>query len=557
MSAALPGTLRSRALKLGALLGVAGLSAAACAPTSNPPSVPIKQQGTVLVNVVDSLFDAGRSPSVQLDKDGNPVVSYLLYKPVLKKGEIPPAIKPGDPQPPSVMLATLSKGIWTRTSVTPQKTSPASGTATEIADKNGYAIPGATTSLALDAQGKHHVAWATPSGLFYSTDAGGLFSSPDKITGSASFGGSIAVAQDGTVWVSFYSGGSLRVAHRTGGKWTVDEVQKSAGPAATPATVSAIRVGSNGDPIVAYGDHGATKVAIRSGGGWKTERIGALGGYGVSLALENDGSPNVTYYDARGVIEMARPRGGSRVVGGAFFASRWEVIDLGSVTPHGQPDARWSTDLAIDDQGVTYVTWTDTNAGQIMLSSAKAGGDFKAQPVQGSLGGANPGIAVSPDGKKQAIAWFDSTNANLDVASTSSGGLVLAHPLPTLAPPTATVGPTAPTPPCQPSGSSTTLQIAAPAGAAVNGFDKTCLAVAAGKDFTVDFANNDPPNLHNWALFADSSGTKQLGGGTISQPVPGGQTQSYSVKALPAGQYFYRCDFHPTTMTGTFVVAKS
>src|SRR6266511_4118110 len=246
MSGALPGALRSRALKLGALLGVAGLSAAACAPASNPPSVPIKQQGTVLVSVVDSLFDAGRSPSGQLDKDG-------------------------------------------------------------------HAIPGVTTSLALDGQGKHHVTWATPSGLFYSTDAGGAFSTPDKIIASASFGGSVAVGSDGTVWVSFYSGGSLRVAHRTGGTWAIDEVQKSAGPAATPATVTAIRLTTNGDPIVAYGDQGATKVATRSGGGWKTERIGALGGYGVSLALEKDGSPNVTYYDARGVIDIARPRGGSTV----------------------------------------------------------------------------------------------------------------------------------------------------------------------------------------------------------------------------------------------------
>src|SRR5437870_7728062 len=191
-----------------------------------------------------------------------------------------------------------------------------------------------------------------------------------------------------------------------------------------------------------------------------------------------------------------------------------------------------------------------------MLSSAKAGGEFKAQAIQGSLGGANPSIAVSADGKKQAVGWFDTTNTNLDVASTSSGGLVLAFQLPTLAPPTGVVAPTSSTPPCQPSGSSTTLQIAAPAGAAVTGFDKSCLAAVAGKGFTVDFSNNDPPNFHNWALFQDSSGTKQLGGRTISQPAAAGQTQSYAVKALQAGQYFYRCDFHPTTMTGAFVVAK-
>ncbi|TMK86233.1 MAG: hypothetical protein E6G44_04250 [Actinobacteria bacterium] len=383
----MPGSLRSRALKLGALLGVAGLSAAACAPASNPPAVPIKQQGTILVSVVDSLFDAGRSPSVQLDGSGNPVVSYLLYKPVLKKGEIPPPIRPGDPQPPSVMLATLSKGIWTRTSVTPQKTGPASGTATEVADKDGHAIPGVTTSLALDGQGKHHVVWATPSGLFYSTDAGGSFGTPDKITGSASFGGSVAVAQDGTIWVSFYSVGSLKVAHGTGGKWTVDDVQKNAGPAATPATVTAIRVKSNGDPVVAYGDHGVTKVATRSGGAWKTETAPGQGGYGVSLALDKSGNPTVTYYDSSGAVHEAHPAGGKA----------WAVSSVASPpTAHGSPIAPttgWSTGLALDEQGTDYVTWAGILPNQIMVATGQSG-QFKAQAIQGSLGGANPSIAV-------------------------------------------------------------------------------------------------------------------------------------------------------------------
>ena len=30
---------------------------------------------------------------------------------------------------------------------------------------------------------------------------------------------------------------------------------------------------------------------------------------------------------------------------------------------------------------------------------------------------------------------------------------------------------------------------------------------------------------------------------------------TYRVDALEAGTYFFRCDVHPTTMTGTFVVA--
>ena len=104
---------------------------------------------------------------------------------------------------------------------------------------------------------------------------------------------------------------------------------------------------------------------------------------------------------------------------------------------------------------------------------------------------------------------------------------------------------------CRPSGSS--LSLAAPTGAAGSGFDQTCLAAPAGEPFTVDFANDDAV-VHNWALYRDPSATEHLGGGTIDQPVAGGQSETYRVDALQAGEYFYRCDFHPTTMTGTFVV---
>ena len=508
----------------------------------------------MLVSVVDSLFDAGRSPSVQLDSSGNPALSYLLYQPVLKKGEIPPAIKPGDPQPPSVMLAMLAKGIWARTSVTPQKTSPETGTATEIANSNGQAIPGVNTSLALDAQGKHHVAWATPKGLFYSTDAGGSFGPPGKVSGGSTFGGSIAVGQDGTVWISFYADGALKVAHGVGGKWTTDDVQKSAAGTAgsTTAVTSAIRVDPKGVPVVAFGRGSATMVAARSGGGWNAQAVTGRGGYGVSLAVDKNGIA-VASYDANGGIHEGRSASASIREGQG--GPLWKVTDLGSTSAltAGQPDVRWSTGIATDDQGHSYVTWADTKANTIVLGTDR-GGQFKSQAVQGSSGGANPSIAVSADGKREAVAWFDTVNANLDVASTSTGGLVLAFPTPTLGPPTA-VAPSGPA--CQPSGSTTSLSIAAPAGASANGFDKTCLAVVAGKPFKVDFTNNDtPPIVHNWALFTNSSGTDQLGGGSVSQPVSPGQTQSYSIKALQPGQYFYRCDFHPTTMNGTFVVAK-
>jgi plastocyanin len=104
---------------------------------------------------------------------------------------------------------------------------------------------------------------------------------------------------------------------------------------------------------------------------------------------------------------------------------------------------------------------------------------------------------------------------------------------------------------CKPSG--TQLAIEAPPGALSAGFETRCLAAPAGEAFTVEFTNDDSV-VHNWALFRDPSAQEQLGGGTADEPVAGGQSETYKVDLLEPGRYFFRCDFHPTTMTGTFIV---
>jgi plastocyanin len=545
MSAALPGILKGRSRLLGVALGVAALAAAACAPAEEPPHIPVKMQGQLLIQVVDQLYDAGRGVSVALHKDGSPAISYLLYKPVLEKGDIPPPVLPGQPQPPAVILATLGQGVWNRASVTPQNNNPAQGDAPELANDQGQAVPGTTTGIAVDAQDKHHLVWSTPKGgLFYADDTSGGFGEAEKITGSPAFGASIAVGSGGSPWVSFYSGGSLRVAQRSApGKWTSEQVQPNAGPAAAAATVTAIRVSSNGEPIVAYGDQGRTVVARRSGGSWATEQVQGDGGYGVSLALDKAGNPHVAFYDTAGTVRLARSTGGGP----------WEVADLGTTAPgpDRKSDARWSTGVAVDDGGTMFVTWADTKANRIVLAD-NPGGNAATRPVSGSTNGTNPSLAVSADGKSLALAWFDSSNANLEVAQSPAGGLALAHPLTPAATPTGGGQPTAAPAECEPDG--TTLQISA-----LNiAFDKNCLAAPAGKSFTIDF-NNQEATPHNVEIFPTAqdaaSFSNALGGATgPSDIVAGPATVTYKVDALEAGTYYFQCDVHPQQMNGTFVV---
>ncbi|MEA2558023.1 MAG: hypothetical protein QOG88_1561, partial [Actinomycetota bacterium] len=97
---------------------------------------------------------------------------------------------------------------------------------------------------------------------------------------------------------------------------------------------------------------------------------------------------------------------------------------------------------------------------------------------------------------------------------------------------------------CAPTG--TKLTIAAQNVA----FDKSCLAVAADTPFTIEFDNKDAGIQHNVSIFDGASALFQK-----SDAQPGPVVVNYDVGALKAGDYSFKCDFHPTTMFGTFIVA--
>lgn len=81
-------------------------------------------------------------------------------------------------------------------------------------------------------------------------------------------------------------------------------------------------------------------------------------------------------------------------------------------------------------------------------------------------------------------------------------------------------------------------------------FDKACLAAKANTPFTMTFVNQDPVP-HNVSIFrgSDASGPNVF----LGEVFTGGQ-RVYRIPALAPGRYFYRCDVHPTAMTGTLLV---
>jgi cytochrome c oxidase subunit II len=88
-------------------------------------------------------------------------------------------------------------------------------------------------------------------------------------------------------------------------------------------------------------------------------------------------------------------------------------------------------------------------------------------------------------------------------------------------------------------------------------FDQNTITVTAGSDVTINFNNTDSQVPHNFALYASGSPTLGTAYGPVfvGQIITGPSTIVYHFMAPTSpGNYFFRCDVHPTMMTGTFVV---
>jgi cytochrome c oxidase subunit 2 len=83
-------------------------------------------------------------------------------------------------------------------------------------------------------------------------------------------------------------------------------------------------------------------------------------------------------------------------------------------------------------------------------------------------------------------------------------------------------------------------------------FDKSTITVPAGVEVMINFDNKDNGVPHNFAVYKTSAAQDKIFSGQI---ITGPKRITYTFTAPETkGNYFFRCDVHPTLMTGMFIV---
>jgi hypothetical protein len=305
---------------------------------------------------------------------------------------------------------------------------------------------GAYTSVAVDAVGRAHVAWAdavtgalryawqVPGGwrseVIEAGDAGGM-----GATGPVGWYASLVLDAHGTAHVAYYDAGRgvLKHAERRGGTWAVEVVDGHEGA----GHYCALALTPQGSPAVSYYDASALclRYAEKVGDAWRVEVVDGEGdaaeaaaaqdradkasktpaisdevanvGMYTSLAIARDGSVHVSYQDVTHAdLKVAVKRGG---------AWSTETVDAkGDVGEH--------TSLRLDPAGRAHVGYYDLQHGALKLARETPGGSWQVETVEaGGDVGAWASLAVDAEGREH-VSYFDAAKEALRYAERTEVG---------------------------------------------------------------------------------------------------------------------------------------
>jgi plastocyanin len=549
----------TRPLRLAASLAIL---AAACSSVPTASTIDFGSGQRLVVQVGDSLDNVGLASSVAVDGNGQPYISYFGFPAEVKEGQIPIPRPIGTAFLPAVLLSTVDDtGMWTQGAI--EQTKPA-------AEPQGITVPFGPvttdnfplkqddsngTASVVASDGTVHTAWTMADGVDYGTTKLGSSATVTRVYNygtSVSLAGpisapGIALDGDGNPWIAFSvlgpSGLEVHAASLQGSKWNdqVVATQPPCGSCPEPGPTQIAFVG--GRPVVLFGNVVKHEVdsATQQGSGWRTESLVTKSdGLGLSAtAIEN--TLYASYYATNGTVDVTTVKGGTPTTTEAGPAEKPDPNDTGNDAPR--------TAVTADSTGATYVAW-DGESGVTFVSAAKDSQTFNpiALGPSGSSS-AHPALAASDAGV--FLTWYDTVNQDLMMGQYADvQNLIVAQPQPSIVPSFGATGGAE----CG-TDNKVVLDVVAQGLA----FTPTCLVAQAGKPFTITMDNKDAGTQHDVSIFPSAEKLTEQDAllWSFSDPnPPGPSTVKYSSGPLPAGSYYFHCDYHPTTMNGTFAVVK-
>jgi len=497
--------------------------------------------------VADAIDNVGLGNALAVDAEGNPYVSYFGFP--SEEGTVTATRPVNSPFIPAVQLTTVADGIFVRGAAAQVQDVPAPAyvvpfgpqTVESLADLDPENANG--TALAIADDGERHVAWSASDGVWHgSATADGSFSveqveaTDDAIAQAGPLGPpSLALDDAGAPWIAYQvvtaDGVEVRVATPGAETWEVDVAATTelcngcSSPGAAPIVVR------DGAPSALFVDPAAGEIAETTLVGARWQVATAIPGVeATGLAAVSDGGDGgyLSFY-ADGAVQLATGSGSS-----------WTTAEVAQADVSGDDDP--TTDVALDDEGIVYVAWQDADGVHM------ASGDGSAlEPIEttDTEGGVMPSVAATSDGGTVYLSWYDADGQDLFLGMYGEvGDLVLAQPSPI--PPPSPGAPVAGGGECGEDGEEI-LEISSSG----TSFTTNCLVAPAEEEFTVTY-DNPEPILHNFALYTEEGG--DVIGATDQQTGP--VVQELPVEALDAGEYYFQCDVHPTTMRGTLAAIE-